>query len=442
MLTETKRFLSYIALIDIIVIAIFFNSCESSKTGPIVQAPPTEVTPPAPLVLKGYVKDAISLSSIQGATVILANESGVIITTLATDQTGKYEYDVTNVPGTKLNISAAAASYTSKKVVALIDKSNYTASVPIAYLTRISGTTQNIVAISGGQISTSSIESVSGQPLTLQIPPNALPANTAITVAALTTSNVLPLPQTLNKMIAAAANFEPTGINFLQPVNVSFPLPYSTTPGKQLDLFRLNPITLVWENKGSAIVDANGKTATAQLTGFSTWTLADNGTFAQTAFSDTQPDAPEQEVANGQTIQHSYTPVISISQKTGDLSDAWIRNFVGNADAFSAYDLRFNAQGIVQPVTISYTASPQPDLPNEYKRDVDGNGTLDHYNPNAPNERGTWFWSAVVRRFIVTISGTVTLGDNSAQVSVSFKVYKKVRDTWRWVKKHDQGIGG
>ncbi|MCX7797843.1 MAG: carboxypeptidase-like regulatory domain-containing protein [Melioribacter sp.] len=442
MLTKTNRFISLIALFEIIFLATIFNSCESTKTGPIVPAPPTEVSPPAPLVLKGYVKDAVSLASIQGATVILANESGTILTTLATDQSGKYEYDLTNVPGTKLNISASAASYTSKKIIALIDKTNYTATVPTAYLTKITGTAQNIVALTGGQVTSSSIESVSGQPLTLQIPANALSQNTTITVAALTTSSIVPLPQAVNKLVASSANFQPTGINFLQPVSVKFPLPYTATPGKLLDLYRLNPITLTWENRGNATVSSDGKTATAQLTGFSTWAVADNGAFTQTSFSDAQPDAPEQEVASGQTVQHSYTPVISISQKNGDLTDTWIRNIIGYADAFTAYDLRFDSQGIVQPITISYTASPQPDLPNEYKRDVDGNGTLDHYNPAAPNERGTWNWSAVVRRFIVNISGTVTLGNNSAQVSATFKVYKKIRDVWKWVKKHDQGIGG
>ncbi|MEJ5351306.1 MAG: hypothetical protein WHS65_06925 [Melioribacteraceae bacterium] len=442
MLTKNKRLTSYLVIISFILLGTIFISCESTKTAPIVPAPPTEVTPPAPLVLKGYVKDAVSLAAIQSATVLLKNEAGDILTTLATDASGKYEYDLSNVPGAKLTVGVSAASYTSKNVVALINKANNTSSVPVAYLMKISGTTQNIIAASGGQISNSSSESVAGKSVTLQIPANALPQNTSITVSSISTNNTVPFAAALNKMISSAANFEPTGLIFLQPVTVSFPLPYTTTPGKQLTLYRLNPNTLLWENKGTAIVDADGKSASAQITGFSTWSVAENGTFTQTAFSDNQPDASEQVVSKDQTIQHSYTPVINIIQKTGDLSDAWIRNVIGSLDVTSAYDLRINNQGVIQPVTISFTATPQPDLPADYKKDVNGDGKLDHYNPNAPNERGTWVWSAVVQRFLVTISGTITVGDQSARVTVNFKVYKKIRDNWTWVKKHDQGVGG
>ncbi len=442
MLTKNKRLTSYLVIISIILSATIFISCESTKTAPIVPAPPTPVTPPAALVLSGYVKDAVTLAGIQSATVILANENGDILTTLATDASGKYQYDVTNIPGAKLNVSASAASYSVKKVVATINKSNYTSTVPVAYLTKITGTTQNIIAASGGQVVTGSIESVSGKALTLQVPPNALPQNTAITAASLTVNNVVPLPLSSNKVIASAANFEPTGIRFLQPVTVTFPLPYTATPGKQLTLLKLNPNTLIWESEGIAIVDADGKTASAQLTSFSFHSVGESGTFTQTSFSDNQADAAEQIVANGQSVQHSYTPIINITQKSGDLSDAWIRNIIGSIDVFSAYDFRMNAQGQIQPVTISYIATPQPDLPSEYKKDLDGDGKDDHYIPNAPNERGTWVWSAVVQRFLVSISGTVTLGDQSAQVTVNFKIYKKVRDNWTWVKKHDQGIGG
>ena len=440
MLTKIKLLTSYLVIISIILSGTIFISCESTKTAPIVPAPPTPVTSPAPLVLTGYVKDAVTLAGIQSATVILANENGDILTTLATDGSGKYQYDVTNIPGAKLNISASAASYSAKKVVATINKSNYTSTVPVAYLTKITGTTQNVVAASGGQVVTGSIESVSGKALTLQVPPNALPANTNITVASLPVNNVVPI--SANRVIASAASFEPTGIRFLQPVTVSFPLPYTTTPGKQMTLFKLNPNTLIWEAEGTAIVDADGKSASAQLTSFSFHSVGESGTFTQTSFNDTQADAVEQTVPNGQSVQHSYTPIINVTQKTGDLSDAWIRNIIGSMDVFSAYDFRMNTQGQIQPVTITYTATPQPDLPNEYKKDLDGDGKLDHYNPNAPNERGTWVWSAVVQRFLVSISGTVTVGDQSAQVTVNFKVYKKVRDSWTWVKKHDQGIGG
>ncbi len=442
MLTKSKQLISSLIIAEIILLGILLNSCESTKTAPIIPPPAIEVPPPAPLVLKGYVKDAVSLAAIQGATIILANQEGDILTTLATDQTGGYAYDITNVPGTKFNVSVSAAAYTAKKVVALIDRDKYTTSVPVAYLTKITGTTKNIVAASGGQVTNTSNESLGGLPVTLQVPPNALTQDVSITVASLSVNSTIALPPVTNKVITSAANFEPTGLNFAQPVTVSFPLPYTTTPGKQLVLYRLNPITLAWESRGNATVDANGKTASAQLTGFSTWSVADNGTFTQTSFSDTQPDATEQIVPSGQTIQHSYVPVINITQKTGDLTDTWIRNVIGNLDVFATYDLRVNQQGLVQPVTISYVASPQPALPEQYSRDVDNDGDVDFYNPDAPNERGQWKWSSVVQRFIVSITGTITLGESSATVVVNFKVYKKIRDQWTWVKAHDQGIGG
>jgi hypothetical protein len=433
---------SIILSIFLVVALIAYTGCEGSKTEPIVPAPTTPVEPPAPLVLNGYVKDAVTLGGIQGATVILANESGEILTTLATDNTGNYQYDVSNVPGARIKVSAAAASYGAKVVAATIDKDNYTAQVPTTYLIKLKGVTQSVSATSGGQVGTTTTESVTAKQVSVDVPPGALATNTDISVAPITVNNTVPLPATSNKVVTAAANFEPTGITFSQPVTVSFPLPYISTPGKTMSVYRLNPVTLEWETRGTATVDADGTSASTQITGFSSWTVADDGSVSITSVNTNEPDASEQVVAKGQTISHSYTPILSVTPKTGTVSEKWVRNIITQSDAFDDYDLRYDDQGNILAVSISYTASPQPPLPEEYQDDLDGDGVDDHYNPEFPDQRGTWVWSAVVQRFKVAVTASLSAGETSADVVATLKVYKKVRDQWVWVPKHDQGVGG
>ncbi|MGK9476554.1 hypothetical protein [Melioribacter sp. OK-6-Me] len=442
MYTKKSLFASIILSIFLVFALIAYTGCEGTKTEPIVNAPPTPVEPTAPLVLNGYVKDAVTLGGIQGATVILANESGEILTTLATDNTGNYQYDVSNVPGAKLKVSAVAASYGAKKVTATIDKNNYIAQVPTAYLIKLKSVTKSVSATNGGQVGTTTTEAVTTKQVSVDVPAGALSSDTQISVAPITSNNVVPLPATSNKVITAAANFEPTGITFAKPVTVSFPLPYISTPGKALSVYRLNPSTLEWEVKGTATVDAEGTSASTQITGFSSWTVADNGTFSISSVNTNEPDANEQVVAKGNTISHSYTPILNITPLSGTVSESWVRNLISQIDVFGDYDLRYDENGNILAVTISYTASPQPALPDEYQDDLDGDGTRDHYNPEFPTQRGTWVWSAVVQRFKVVVTGTLNAGETSARITANLKVYKKVRDQWVWVPKHDQGAGG
>ena len=129
--------------------------------------------------------------------------------------------------------------------------------------------TPTIRAASGGQV----LSEDGGA--RLEIPPQALPGDTAISVDALEISELL-TAWPFAASYLGAARFEPHGLQFSQPVTATFILSRPQPPGKALDLF-YNP-----EEDGSyiylgprAMVDEGGITASALIEHFSTYVVAE-----------------------------------------------------------------------------------------------------------------------------------------------------------------------
>ena len=121
----------------------------------------------------------------------------------------------------------------------------------------------HIAASHGG-----TIESVQGDVI-LSIPAGALTTDTFITVQQLD-PDVLAI-QTDDANNHAAIRLEPTGIQFIQPVTVTFPLRNWIEPGSQIPLYLFDEGTGDLSDTGNkAIADESGLKATASIDHFST----------------------------------------------------------------------------------------------------------------------------------------------------------------------------
>jgi len=415
---------------------LLFNNCGGTRTGPteVIPGAPVVVAQTSPLILAGTVRDASNLNAIAGANVLLNKVDGTAITVISTDNNGRYAYDVTNLNLSQVVIHALANSYGSSSATAKINVTNYTTTVPPIYLTQVISTSQNIVAISGGQVGTNSVESISAKNIGVQIPAGALSQNISITVSSLTCNNVSSLG-TSNTLLAVAGSFGPSGTTFSSPVTVSLPLPYLSTPGKLLPLNLLNTSTLVWTNIGSATVDADGKSASFQTSHFSTYGVSDVGSFTASNTS-TSNDGASFLLSAGGSQTYTFTPSVTFTTTNPNLSNVWIFNTLANDAVVSLYGLRVY-DGALLPVTISTPDVIAPALPSNYQKTV--SGVVYYTNPDLPTQNGTWSWKGVYQKVDVTISGTITLGDQSENLNVLVEQYVKVSDQWTWTQAHDQG---
>jgi hypothetical protein len=124
---------------------------------------------------------------------------------------------------------------------------------------------------------------VTGGNMTVDIPAGALAVDTNITVTPLSVADY-PAPVPASK-VYVGVTFAPTGTIFAagKPAVVTFPLATAKTAGLKLSVLLWNPMTLKWDIDGEATVNADGMSASANITHFSTYVLVDSsGTLLDT----------------------------------------------------------------------------------------------------------------------------------------------------------------
>lgn len=133
-----------------------------------------------------------------------------------------------------------------------------------------------------------SVESVDGT-VSLSVPPNALRADTTISVGRLDPAS-LTLPPDDNYTLAAV-RLEPSGIAFAKPLTVTLPLRSWEPPGTEIPVFVLDEATGALTPTGSvATVDTSGVVATASISHFSVLVARRAMTSTEVAVRDAQPE--------------------------------------------------------------------------------------------------------------------------------------------------------
>lgn len=425
-----KKKIHLLSVFGSVILAFFFlflAGCESSRVGPELPRPNTPPPPAQPIVLASSVKDASNLSPIVGATIRITKADNTLVTTLLTDNSGKYSYNVTTITENTLIVSASKDGYGFGNKTAEIKRSVNTAVVDDILLKKLVVASAPVTPATGGTATTTSTQTVSTTPLTVTVPPNAVPQNITLTVAAVPAASV-PLPPASNQAIQTAAVFGPSGTQFAVPVQVSMPLPNKQAAGKTYTLLKLNETNNTWTNTGiTATVDAAGTNITASLSSFSTYATADAIVLNTTTGTPSTQDIETVSLSGGTTSKsYSQTSTSSVTV-TGTVNNQWITDVVNLATrnknlGTTTKTLQFNF----------------PALPSEYLR----NGV--QYNPASPNESGDWTYRWYVVRTSVTTTSTASGGTAPNNYSATVQIIEQsvtidaARSGWVWVK-HDQG---
>ena len=104
----------------------------------------------------------------------------------------------------------------------------------------------------------------------IAIPPGALSTDTAITLGPVSIAT-LPPPSATQSLVAAVVA-EPSGTKFEIPVKLTFPLSAQLAPGTEVAVLIFNPTTNQFEaTEFVGIVDESGRTASADVTHFTTF---------------------------------------------------------------------------------------------------------------------------------------------------------------------------
>ncbi len=431
---KTKDYLLKV-LSNFLLIAVLVSiaSCETSRVSPVTPRPNPPASSNQPLILSGYVRDVSSRSAITGVTVNLFKTDGITpITTLSTSSNGNYQYNATDYTESVIVVKAHKDGYGFKGTSASIDKTGNTVYVEDILLEKLQGTSTTVTQATGGQVDNANNESLSNQPLNVQVPPNAVSQNTQITVASIPVTQI-PTSTNANQQIQTAGSFEPTGTQFSTPVTITFPLPSKQAVGKTFPLLQLDPSTSVYSNSGfTATVDATGTQASAQVTHFTIYALEDNGTLnvPDVGTKGSSVDEYVFTIENGdptQTVTKSVTTSITISGSSGEVSSGFSSSVV-------AQKLNITIGDKDAEISASYN------IRNEHPEYINSEGLT--YNPDAPNESGDWVKTVTWNKYNYTRSGSASGGSDpngwTRNVSVQEQHWEKTSKVWTW-RPHNQG---
>jgi hypothetical protein len=422
---------------------LLFQGCESSRVGPDIPRPNPPAPPAAPIILTGQVINSASGAGIGGALVALTTTGGLAITSTITNSSGLYSFDVSDRTETQLAVNILAEGYGFTTRMAILDLKGRTIYVAPAYLTRLVTVTVTATPASGGSSNTTSSESVGGTTLKMAIPPNAVSTNTNVTLASVPGNNTPPVTNSSAQNDISTASLTPLGVQFLQPVTLTFPLPYPLPQGTEISIIRLNPATNNWDNTTlKAIVDATTLAAVTQVTQTGQYSLLGGvGVNQQGAGSYLDGDVsikveelsksmnPEAEVlvtlkSGTQTINLPFGVTRTLTASSGvNVSDVFLANLLAKI-----LNLSFGTYNV--PYSFSF-----PGIPAAYIR----NGV--QFNPNNPNEAGEWEY----RVYMVDVNSTaVVIVSHPGVFSRTYNIVRRtwVSDTarsgWYWVA-HNQG---
>lgn len=434
-------------LILLLVSSLLLSSCESSRVGPELPAPNPPAPPAQPLVLKGTVVDSKTSATVSSATVQVLKQDGSTVTTLTTDASGAFSYDITTLNQAVLKVTATKTGYGSAFVYATIDLVNKSAPIVSVPLDKIQTTSINLTP-SGGSATVPSNESVSGQSITLTVPANAVTQNVTLTAAQVPVNNVPPPTNSSTTAQVGVTNLQPAGITFAQPVKLSFPLPYQFNPGDQIPLQEL--VNNNWVNSNlTATVDNTGLIANVNITKTAQYALLDNtavsGTVSGSIISSDNKSVTFSLNKILETRQYSFSSgflfitdltgsriwTVTRTQKQSLPSSSWwtnvLRQFFG-----SGIFAGFTGSSSTTTFPVQFSV-PWPGIPPKAATS-DGAGNVDY-----PGQTGSWS----VR---VTVTSTSTTTVNVVMENSYWKItttaitnsWQITQKEWIWTG-HNQG---
>ncbi len=401
--------------------SIILSSCESSRVGPELPAPNPPAPAAQPLILNAYVKDASNQTGISGATVKIVKTDGTVLTTSLSDNNGKFSYDASTVTDNTLSVNATKDGYSFGSRIAALNKASNSAIVSDILLTKLQVASTTVTAATGGNASTPNTQSVSNQPLTVQVPANAVSSNVQLTVSSIPAGQV-PRTTTANTAIVSAGQFGPSGTQFSQQVTITFPLPYSRTAGTTFALMQLNETTGAYTNSGfTATVNADGTSASAQVTHFTTYTLQEGVTLTLNTPSSSTANEFYIALTSGSTSRILSTVNAITLSGTGTVNELWLKDEI-------ASKLSFSIGSTTQTLTFNIIA-----LPSQYIQNGVQVGPAGH-----ENEKGNWEFRSYYALQTTSTTGTATGASWTRTITATNQQWLIIRQGWYWVP-HDQG---
>lgn len=408
-----------------VIISLF--SCESSRVGPEYDHVHTDLDDlmHPHLILNGNVKDASTLEPVNGATVFLTKTDGTIISTLLSDNSGKYFFDASNVMDASINVRATKTGFAYGERTAEINKTANSASVKDILLTKLHVATFNVTVGAGGSASATNNQSVAGQSLIVQVPANAVTSEIKLFIAAIPAGQI-PQPTNSNTVILSAGQFGPSGTQFSQPVTINFPLPYHQTPGTTYAVMRLNEQTNAYTNSGfTATINADGTSASAQVVHFTTYVLKEN--IALTLKSSDTSISTEQYISLTSGNTSKQFPVVNTINVSGNdlVNEEWIKDIV-------ACKLMISPDSSSQLLNFARPGSPSQYILNG----------VQVAPPGHAGEKGNWEYRWYYALQTITTDGTALGQGWSRTITVTSQDWIITHQGWYWIPDENGEVSG
>ena len=426
-----KDYSKFKKILIVISVSILFLSCESSRVGPEYEYPHTDLHDllHPDLILIGNVKDAFSKAAIPGAVVKIFLTNGTIVCTVLSDKSGRYSFNLSNLTTPTLNIIATKTGYAYRTISARFDKTANYASVSDILLAKLETVTTTVTRDAGGNASIKNTQSVANQPLTVHVPSDAVSTDLLLSISSIPAGQV-PLPTTANVAVISAAQIGIPGTQFARPVTINFPLPFSLTPGTPYILWYLTEVPSTYANTGFiATVNADGTTASVQVTHFTTFILQENVSLSLDTLS--KSIGPEQFTASlyryvPETKQLEIVNNVSVSGSgTGIVNEEWLKDIITCRLAFSPDS---SLQGLNFVV---------PSYPEQYIQNGSLIGPAGH-----ESEKGNWEYRWYYALQTTTTRGGVSGPNWSRTITVTSQDWVVIHQGWYWISDVNGEVSG
>jgi hypothetical protein len=145
-------------------------------------------------------------------------------------------------------------------------------------------TVTKTIGVTGGTVT------AANNAVEITIPANALPADVAVSITPVSAAAFAESLASTDEILSVVT-FGPAGTNFTTPAEITFNLSPAMTAGEEIPFMLYDDNTKTWSPEGVATVAADGLTATAQVSHFSTYATLKNSMTVNMYASDVRNDS-------------------------------------------------------------------------------------------------------------------------------------------------------
>ncbi len=378
--------------------------------------------------LRGQVVDGQTNAGIPSATVKVFNK------VYTTDINGYFTFKVSYATTFPFQVTASAPEY-------VLGNSVITGPTQVRAIRLTMKKPDIVLTETGGTVVAPSAEGISNKPFELNIPAGALAQETGLSLTPMEEfyylyGNVQGLEKGgVNLLDLGTISIWPYGLNFLKPVKLYIPLPFSNSQGSTFPVLRYDEVNGIWVNtQAELLVDAAGTGGYVELTQGGIYSVAGQGTFTEQKDS----ESPLYNYSCQGDKPFIWQAIVEHPAGTGEgINATWLKNIVSHNTILGGH-VSFLKETYTHVVCDTYQPGSSYPVPSD---DIRLPSIIQCPSGTSPIllDKGV-----AINKRMISAELSVTSYENGAPVVDNIPLVATIQiaiHTYAWQCLHDQGGG-